>query len=413
MKPSTHPSLPQPEMSPIQQGERIQILDILRGFAVFGILAVNIVGFATPAFWPGYAAPADQLWYNEVAARLVQFFAEAKFYTIFSFLFGLGFSVQLGRAAAKGRDIRSFYPRRLWILFGIGIFHAVLFWTGDILRMYALLGFALLAFRSRSNRALIIWTAFFFALSFALLIVFNGQTGGETSGIPGLDIPAMARTAYQSSSYLDVVLFQVFAAAVTFVFMFLTQGPSVMALFLLGLLAGRSRIFEQLPQHRSLARRVLVLGTLTGLAANSLLVFSEVSWQKSLGITLGAPALAAVYTAGLSLLSVSGGGARILMPLARVGRMALTNYVLQSLVCSFLFYGFGLGLYEQVGAGGQLGLALVIYLLQIPLSSFWLSRYQFGPLEWAWRSLTYGKRQPMQKQLYPSTSQGSLSSPAA
>lgn len=385
------------EMGPIQQGERIQILDILRGFAVFGILVVNIAGFAAPAFWPGYVAPAAP-WYDTLANGLVKLLAEAKFYTIFSFLFGLGFSVQLGRAAARGVDIRSFYPRRLWILFGIGLLHGVLLWTGDILRLYALLGFALLAFRKRSNRALLAWMGAFFALSFAMLTLFNGQTGSETQGIPGFDLVAMARSAYTSPSYGNVVLFQVFASLVTFVFTALTQGPSVMALFLAGLLAGRLRIFERLGQLRGPAKRVLVWGTLIGLAANGMLVFAGASWQASLGLTLGAPALAGAYIAGLCLLSIRPRGARLLSPLAQVGRMALTNYLSQSVVCSLLFYGFGLGLYEQIGGARLVGISLLVYLAQVAFSAWWMGRFRYGPLEWLWRSLTYGKRQLFLKQ---------------
>ena len=120
-------------MAPIRSAERIQILDILRGFAIFGILAVNIAGFASPVSIPGYVSPESLPWYDELATTLVTFFCEFKFYTIFSFLFGLGFSVQLARAEAKGKDIKSFYPRRLWVLFFFGVLHAVLFWLGDIL----------------------------------------------------------------------------------------------------------------------------------------------------------------------------------------------------------------------------------------------------------------------------------------
>jgi len=165
-------------LRPVDRTERIQILDILRGFAVFGILAINIGGFASPAFYPGYLPPEYLPWYDQLAEMLMLFFAEGKFYTIFSFLFGLGFSVQLARAEAKGRDVRSFYPRRLWVLLGLGLLHTVLFWIGDILRHYALLGFALLAFRNRSNRTLAIWSGIFFALSFVILVLIGGPTGG-------------------------------------------------------------------------------------------------------------------------------------------------------------------------------------------------------------------------------------------
>ncbi len=386
------------ELAPVSQNERIQILDILRGFAVFGILVVNIGGFAAPSFWPGYIAPDDLPWYDDLAGKLVQFLAEAKFYSIFSFLFGLGFSVQLSRAAAKGRDIRSFYPRRLLILLGFGILHAVLLWTGDILRLYALLGFALLAFHRRATRTLLVWAGIFFSLSFLFLALFNSQGGAGTAGIPGLDLVGMARYAYTSGTYLEFLLFQAIASLGSFFVLLFTQGPSVMALFLLGLLAGRLRLFEQLPERRSLAKTTLLCGLALGLAGSSLMVFSNTGWMKALGLTLGAPALAAAYISALALLSLRPAGARLLAPLGQVGRMALTNYVLQSLVCAFLFYGFGLGLYERVGASILLGASLLIYLAQIPLSLWWLKRFQFGPLEWLWRSLTYRKRQPMRRQ---------------
>ncbi|MBN1666468.1 MAG: DUF418 domain-containing protein [Anaerolineales bacterium] len=380
-------------IGPIRQAERIQILDILRGFAVFGILAVNMAGFASPAFLPGYIPPAALPWYDQLAEALVLFFCEAKFYTIFSFLFGLGFSVQMARAEAKGRDIKSFYPRRLWWLLAFGILHAVLFWIGDILRIYALLGFALLAFRKRSNRTLVIWVLVLFGISFLLL----GLLGGEDGGIPGFDVVAMARQVYQGDSYLNVLIFQIFASLTSFVIIFLTQGPSALALFLLGLLAGRLKFFEQLPEERAFLKRAGLVGLLVGLVGNGIYLWVEDPWLSALAITLGAPAMSTAYVGGLSLLSLGKRGARWLAPLASVGRMALTNYILQSVVCAFIFGGFGLGFYEEINAAGLLGLTFLIYLLQIPLSVWWLRHFRFGPLEWLWRSLTYRQRQPMRK----------------
>ncbi len=370
-----------PAMTPVQQSERIQILDILRGFAVFGILVVNMAGFASPAFLPGYVHPESMPWYDSVAESLVLFLAEGKFYMIFSFLFGLGFSVQLARAEARGSDIRSFYPRRLSVLFGMGILHSILLWTGDILRVYALLGFALLAFRKRSNRTLVIWTVVFYILSFLLLALMGGPTG-EDSTIPGFDIIAMARAAYTSPSYLPVLIFQAASSIASFLIIALTQGPSVMALFLLGLLAGRSKLFERLEDNRSVLKRVFLVALPIGLLGNSAFLFLHNPWLVTLGITFGAPALSAAYMSGISLLSLRKSGSRFLAPLAKVGRMALTNYVLQSLVCSILFGGFGFGLYEKVGAAGLLGIMFLVYLAQIPFSIWWLGRFQFGPLEW-------------------------------
>lgn len=377
---------------PVSQAERIHILDILRGFAVFGILAVNIGGFATPVFFPGYVPP-ELTWYDELAEWLMFFFAEGKFYTIFSFLFGLGFSVQMARAEAKGRDVRSFYPRRLWVLFAFGILHAAIFWIGDILRLYALLGFALLAFRKRSNKTLLIWSGVFLAIGFFLLVLIGGQHGGMDE-IPGMDVVAMARQVYHGDSLLSVIIFQFFNSFISFMVIAFSQGGTVMALFLFGLLAGRMKLFEQLNEHRTLFVKIIPWGLLIGLVFNLFFVSTTHPRLGSLGFIIGAPALAAVYVSGLSLYSLKESGAKLLAPISKVGRMALTNYVMQSVVCSLLFSGYGFGLYEKVGAAGLWGITFAIYLCQIPLSGWWLSRFQFGPLEWLWRSLTYKERQP-------------------
>ncbi len=373
-------------ISPVQQRDRIQILDIIRGFAIFGILTVNLGWFASPAYLQGYEPPDSIPWYDELAQNLLFFFANGKFYSIFAFLFGLGFALQLARADTKGKDIRSFYRRRLLVLFGFGVLHSMLFWTGDILRLYAVQGFVLLAFRKRSNRTLLIWAGALFALSFVIQ-GFLAAPGGKETAIAGLDKVGMARAAYTSSSYLDVLGYQTLESPLSFLILLEIQGPSVMALFLLGLLIGRLHFFEQLPEQRDLLWRLLWLGLAVGLVGNTLAVFAEADWLASLGFTIGDPALAAFYVSGLSLLSLRARGARLLAPLGQVGRMALSNYILQSVICTILFGGFGFGLYEEVGAAGLLGLAFVIYLVQIPFSVWWLRRFQFGPLESLWRSL--------------------------
>ena len=266
--------------------------------------------------------------------------------------------VQLALAEAKGKDIRSFYPRRLLVLFGFGVLHSIFFWTGDILRLYAVLGFALLAFRKRSNRTLLIWAGALFALSFVIL-AFLGAPGGKESAIPGL------RHRRHGACGLHQLIvsgrasgFDTLASPLSFLILLVIQGPSVMALFLLGLIIGRLHFFERLPEHRPVLWRVLWIGLVVGLIGNSLFVFAENDWLASLGFTVGAPALAAFYVSGLSLLSLRARGARLLAPLGQVGRMALSNYVLQSVICAILFGGFGLGLYEEVGAAGLLGLTV-------------------------------------------------------
>lgn len=384
-------SLSPAPLQPIKISERIHILDILRGFALFGVLAVNIYGFASPAYLPGYDFRENMPWYDSFADAATLYLADGKFFTIFSFLFGIGFSVQMARAESKGRELMTFYPRRLGVLFGIGVLHALLFWVDDILRLYALLGFLLLAFRSRSNRSLLAWSGIFFVLNYGLSLASSAL---ELS-MP--DIAAIGREIYLHGSFLAVVQFQAWAGIYVFLQVIQVQGANIMALFLLGLLAGRVKFFEKLPENRVLLQKILVIGLAASIVFNAIHHWLETSWLANLDFMIGALGLSAAYISGLCLLSLNESGAKLLAPLGQVGRMALTNYILQSVLCSFIFNGYGLGLYEQVGAAGLWGFTIAIFIFQVGLSNWWLSRFQFGPLEWAWRALTYLQKPPFRR----------------
>jgi len=236
----------------------------------------------------------------------------------------------------------------------------------------------------------LVWAGIFLLMSFAMSVLGHASRGGDT-GIPGIDVVGMARAAYHSSSFIEVLVFQTLSFPASLIITLLNRGPTVMALFLLGMLAGRSKLPEQLLEKKSMLQRTFCLGLLAGLTGSSLLLTRN-PWLDALGATVGALALAAAYMSGLALLSLSRKGARILEPLGKLGRMALSNYLLQSIVCTLLFDGFGFALYEKVDRAGLLGIALLIYVAQILLSVLWLSRFQFGPAEWLWRSFTYHQR---------------------
>ncbi|GAB4487678.1 MAG: DUF418 domain-containing protein [Anaerolineales bacterium] len=380
-------------LQPVKASERIHILDILRGFAIFGILLVNIIGFATPSYLPGYKITGHMPWYDEIADLAVLYLADGKFFTIFSFLFGIGFSVQMARAESKGRSLMTFYPRRLAILLGIGLLHAILFWVDDILRLYALLGFLLLAFRKRSSQTLILWAGIFFALNYLFSLT------SQTFELHLPNLAALGREIYQQGSFLTVVQFQAWASMIIFARVAQIQSGNVMALFLLGLLAGRARFFENLNEKRPLLKKILALGLLTGIVFNIIHHWLETTWLKNLDFMIGALGLSTAYICGLCLLWMHTSGAKWLEPLSQVGRMALTNYVLQSVLCSLIFNGYGLGLYEKVGSAGLWGISVAIFMLQVSLSRWWLTRFQFGPLEWLWRSLTYMQKQPFRRKV--------------
>lgn len=382
------------QISPINQKERLDILDILRGFAIFGILVVNIDGMAGASWLPGYVTPT-QPWYDEIAKIMVDFLATGKFYVIFSFLFGLGFSIQMKRAEEKGQALRSFYPRRLIILFIMGALHSVLFFIGDILKLYAVLGLLLLAFRKRSNSTLILWAAVFLILNFIVIALVGGPLASAGDVPDEMNFAAMAQEIHLEGSFVQVIMFQAVGSIVAFFTSLLAQGGTVMALFLMGLLAGRKQIFYHMEEKRKTLKHIWVWGLVLGLSFNGgFILFAQAPWLSSFFWIIGAPILGAAYVSGLCLLRLGNTGATLLAPIANVGRMALTNYLMHSVIGAILFNGYGFGLYEQIGRAGLWGITLAIYLVQIPISTWWLSRYGFGPIEWLWRSLTYKQRQP-------------------
>lgn len=410
---------PPARLTPIAAGERIDVVDVLRGFAILGILLVNMQFFTGPfcaimvdtPLWPGL--------HDRVAAGLIRFFAEGKFYSLFSLLFGFGMVVQMLRAEQRRRRFVGFFMWRLFLLLLIGAGHALLLWTGDILMIYALLGFVLLLFRKRKPTTLLVWTCILLLLP---TLMIGGVAGSLelARGIPEAAAEleagfaeqeqqmqysiAQEITAYGAGSYADIMRQRVVDLQYAPFYM-LFAAPSILAMFILGIYTARHGILHDIPAHLRLLRHLAVWGAVLGVLGNSIhLVTAAMTSQavptplwipKTASTAVGVPALCLFYAATLVLLWQKQRWRRRLEPLAAVGRMALTNYLLQSLICTTIFYSYGLGLYGGVGPAAGLGLTIVVFLLQVLLSNWWLARFRFGPMEWLWRSLTYRKIQPM------------------
>ncbi len=405
---------------PVAHSERIQELDILRGFALLGILLVNMRLFSYPVQELLLGSEAVGPTVDRVAAWAVQVFAESKFYPIFSFLFGLGFALQIQRAEARGTRFVPFYLRRLFVLLLIGVAHAVFIWVGDILVLYALLGAVLLlCFRRRSPRTLLLWAGIFLAVAallpvglsgLALLAKFTPAGAAEVrasfaASEAGLRTEAaQAVLVYASGSFAEITVQRLSDLRLMYgVAIFLAF--NVLAMFLLGLYVGRRGILHNIAAHAPLCKRLFWWGLTLGVSSNVAYTilnggpeFALPTWLDVLADAaraLGAPALALSYIAGLTLLLRNDAWRARLSPLAAVGRMALTNYLLQSVVATTLFYGYGIGLFGQVRPAGGVLLTIAIFAAQIPLSVWWLGRFQYGPVEWLWRTLTYLRRQPL------------------
>ena len=397
-------SLGTQSLHPVPPGARIAAVDVLRGFAVFGILVANMASFA------GFNTDLHEAGLIDRTILLATtFLVRAKFYSLFSFLFGWGFAVQMDRALERGRRFGLFWLRRMAVLLVFGLLHGVLLWSGDILALYAVLGMALLLFRTRSPRFLL--AAASACLLFSILWVWPGE------GMEGVRGAYQDATAFMRSTHLPNSLYgdggyraitrlrwQDFLSYLSWL---IYSVGNVFAMFLLGLYAGRRRLLRDLQQHLPLLRRVLFAGLLIGAAFNGLLAWAayDSSWLPA-GTwrvapvafrTIGAPALMSFYISGLLLLMQWESWRQRLEPLAAVGRLALTNYLLQSVVSTLIFYGYGLGLYGEVSASFGLVVTVLIFLGQIRFSQGWLKRYRMGPVEWLWRSLAYGRLQPFKR----------------
>lgn len=402
-------------ISPSPVKKRYAVLDALRGFALLGICLANFPEFSLWTFLSGEAQQAMPSAGTDYIVRWLQYiFVDGKFYTLFSLLFGIGFSIILNNAAQKGADgLRIFY-RRMLILLGIGFLHLMLLWSGDILMLYAAMGLLLPCFRKLSDRSLLRWAALFLALP-VLCDFICGLAGVTLSapftraqwhfcGLYGITEDNFAVWLKEAGNYGDVLRFLVQGAFERmYEFVDSHRYFKVLGLFLIGFCAGRKGIYKDPEKYRPLLRKVLAYGAAAGIPLS--LVYA---WDAMHGQPFGRAAhsliyMLSVYPAGLAyaaafcLLFLRNSGSSVWKWLAAPGRMACSNYIGQSLIGIFVFYGIGLGYGTGIGLAGTELIAAGAYLFQMIFSMFWMKRFSFGPVEWIWRSLTYGRVLPLRK----------------
>ncbi|WP_047860151.1 DUF418 domain-containing protein [Archangium gephyra] len=424
-------SPPASNARPVDEGERLVLLDTLRGFALSGVFLANVhLWFSGLMFRPLTEVKAFYRDTSGMDAVITHTFGPligGRFITLFSVLFGLGFAVQLERAEGRGTSIVPVYARRLVVLLGVGLVHLFLLFQGDIVSTYALLGFTLLLFYKRADRTLLVWAA---ALIFLAPLLWHlvprvtqllGSPGSEEAAKAAMErslaLRAGALEAFSHGSWLDTVrsggayylgdLFWNLSALL----------PVIAGRFLLGLWAGRRRLFHDAPQHLPFFRRLLGWGLGLGLLGSSVAIVvwllstrkiiqpQSIPWLPFVTGPmrhLGELGMASAYAAGITLLFQRDTWRRRLAVLAPVGRMGLTNYLLTSVLGVLFFYGYGLGLMDGLKSPtAQFALTLVLFALQVVFSHLWLARFRFGPVEWVTRSLTYGKAQPMRRTSAP------------
>lgn len=396
-------------LAPTTEKERLPLLDVLRGFSIFAILFNNMGFFSGPSREPGFVSTPPTT--SDVAVdALIGFFINGKSYLLFALLFGLGFAMQLNRAEARGTNFLPIYTRRLTLLFAIGILHMVFLWEGDILALYAILGFGLLLVRRWPSWALLVGMGVLLILSPVFQWIFYvlnfsavdwGNVHATGSGASLASSPAdKALAVYGHGRYLDMVAYRLETLPNHIGRLWLNQSLSALAFFLFGLYAGRQRFHETVTKHFTRLRTWMPWVLAAALVVNLIYVVAFMQGRVRLelaGLALGGPLLCFVYVGSLALLMEQPVWRVRLAPMAAVGRTALTNYLLQSVICTTIFYGYGFGLYGQTGTAMNFVIALAIFACQIILSTWWLRHFRFGPIEWLWRSLTYGRWQTLRK----------------
>ncbi len=402
-------------LSPVAAGKRHIFLDSLRGFALLGVCLANYPEFSLYTFQPDSVVDSMP---TASADRIVKFlqylFIDGKFYTLFSLLFGIGFSIIISHAAERGADGFKIFYRRMFILALIGCTHLMLLWSGDILLLYALLGMLLPLFRNLSDRKILTAAAIFLLLPIMIdsiceaagifLAQFPYGKWWEYAARYGITEENFGTWLRDASSYREVHEFLMQGAwERMYEFIDGNRYFKVFGLFLIGFVVGRHKIYADLKGNSQLFKAVALWGSVIGIPFSVLYAYSGVSghpWGNALHTllyTVSVYPLGFAYAALLALFCIRHSGLRLWKWFAWPGRMALTNYISQSVIGIYLFYGIGFAL------GGSLGLwqtelmAACVFVFQIVFSKFWLSYFRFGPLEWIWRMLTYGKWLPLLK----------------
>jgi uncharacterized protein len=401
-----------PTIVPVAPGERLATLDVLRGVALLGILVINIQSFAmVEAAYLNPTAYGDLTGLNRWVWIVSHVIGDMKFMTLFSVLFGAGIVLVTTRAEKSGRSAAWLHYRRTFWLLVIGLMHAYLLWYGDILVAYALCAVPAFLFRRVRPTRLLLVGLLILAVPSLLTVLFgwmtqaSPQAAAESMGTwrPGAEEIANEIAAYRGG-WLEQMAFRVPAALLMQSLVFLiTIGWRAgglmlvgMALFKWGVLSGqRSTGFYQrtLALGYGVGLPVVAWGVVGNFRAGWVMEYSmfagtQPNYWGSLLVALG-------HLSAVVLITRAAVAPALTARLAAIGRTALSNYLLQSVLCTALFYGHGLGLFGRVERSGQVLVVLAVWVVQLVVSPLWLRYFRFGPAEWLWRSLTYMKRQPM------------------
>ena len=403
------------------QNDRIQVVDALRGFSLAGIVLVHMVENYIGAPPPADAmAAANQGVLDSIVDGFIFLFLRGKFFALFSFLFGLSFFIQMDKGAQKGKSFTGRFLWRLILLLIIGVIHH-LFYRGDILTIYAILGVFLIPFyRIKPKWILTVATVLFLGLGRYLIFIFYGSD----SLFSDMDLtPENPAVIDYFNTIKNGTLIEVFNSntieghLMKFDFQIgvFGRGYLTFGFFLLGLYLGKLRFFENYKNYKKQLFKGLYISIGLFLLTTVLMGFlfsmsnetgqtlpNFENWTAMFALTaydLSNIFMTFILIIGFLLIFMKFKGERFLLKFAPYGRMALTNYVAQSLIGTFILYGWGMGYIGELRNINTFGIGILLIILQMVISKWWLNNYKYGPLEGIWRSLTYFKAFTFKKEI--------------
>lgn len=385
------------KLTPTTLENRIEALDLLRGFALLGILIANMLLFHTPYF---YIEPYH--YFTESgdfeAFKWVTIFVQGSFYPIFAFLFGYGLNMQYEKAIERKQPFAKMMSKRLLILLLFGLIHALFIWSGDVLFSYATLGFLLIFFvripaKWLAISGIVLYTIPGILLYFLMKLV--AELGGDTFTEDMTNSPQIekALTVFANGSFGEIFSFRavewlIYGLSSTFLGLFI-----VLPIIMFGAAMSKFKVIERACELKGKLIIVAILATAIGLWIKLIPFIKQPTYDYvQLQTTFGGVLLATGYVAVFLLLMTSTKIRSFFSPLGKLGRMSLTTYIMQSVIATLIFYGFGFGLYGKVSIWTGTMMAFGIFVLQIVFAEIWLRKFKMGPLEKLWRFGTYGRK---------------------
>ncbi|SEM89762.1 uncharacterized protein SAMN04489762_1341 [Terribacillus saccharophilus] len=391
------------KIRPMPQTKRLNWIDAARGAAILGIFMVNAPSFGSPFYMPGFDSPEWDSPLDTFLLGGIDIFFQASFYTLFSILFGFGMQLIFDSRKRDGIKPGWFLSRRMLVLLGLGAVHAFLIWHGDILFTYAILGLLLIPFLYTPRWVLLTMIPVLLlpvVLLFTLIYLAASMIdeGMEQIMASLIDIPSKM-AAYGNGTYADILQQNLAdwsmasggGGIILNVFLMLP-------LLMLGAYLARIKLFhDPVANRRKLIWFTVVTGFLFLIFKAGPYLIGAPYWLSIVQDSIGGPSSALFYLSLITLLSNVPVFSWIAHQLSYVGRMSLSNYLFQSLLMFILFYNVGFGLYATFSLAGFICFVISVFVIQVVLSRIWFRYFTFGPVEWLWRILTYGKIQPLRK----------------